>query len=50
AWSLVVLPDTGHVPQLEAPRECAAAIIGWLGSAGHGAAESASRGPATRAG
>jgi pimeloyl-ACP methyl ester carboxylesterase len=50
AWSLVVLPDTGHVPQLEAPRECAAAIIGWLGSAGRGAAESASRGSATRAG
>jgi hypothetical protein len=29
----VVLPGVGHVPQLEAPQECAAAIIGWLGQA-----------------
>jgi pimeloyl-ACP methyl ester carboxylesterase len=41
SWSLVVLPGIGHVPQLEAPQECASAIIGWLGSAGRGAAESA---------
>jgi pimeloyl-ACP methyl ester carboxylesterase len=33
SWSLVVLPGVGHVPQLEAPQECAAAIIGWLGQA-----------------
>ena len=39
SWSLVVLPDVGHVPQLEAPRETAEAIAGWLGSAGRAAAE-----------
>jgi pimeloyl-ACP methyl ester carboxylesterase len=31
SWSLVVLPGVGHVPQLEAPAECAAAILRWLG-------------------
>jgi pimeloyl-ACP methyl ester carboxylesterase len=36
AWSLVVLPGVGHVPQLEAPRDSASAITGWLGSAGWG--------------
>jgi pimeloyl-ACP methyl ester carboxylesterase len=41
AWSLVVLPGVGHVPQLEAPRECAKAITEWLETAGRGAAESA---------
>jgi pimeloyl-ACP methyl ester carboxylesterase len=40
SWSLVVLPGVGHVPQLEAPRECVTAITGWLGSAGRPAAES----------
>jgi pimeloyl-ACP methyl ester carboxylesterase len=40
-WSLTVLPGVGHVPQLEAPRDCATAITGWLGSAGRRAAESA---------
>jgi len=39
SWSLVVLPDVGHVPQLEAPRETAGAIAGWLDSAGRPAAE-----------
>ncbi len=34
SWSVVVLPDVGHIPQLEAPRECAAVILGWLDSAG----------------
>jgi len=34
SWSVVILPRVGHVPQLEAPRECAAEIIAWL--AGHG--------------
>jgi len=29
-WSHVQLPDIGHVPQLEAPREYAAALAGWL--------------------
>jgi pimeloyl-ACP methyl ester carboxylesterase len=33
SWSLVVLPDVGHVPQLEAARDSAAAISEWLGSA-----------------
>jgi pimeloyl-ACP methyl ester carboxylesterase len=40
-WSLLTLPDVGHVPQLEAPRECATAIREWLGSSGRPAAESA---------
>ncbi len=38
AWSLVVLPGVGHVPQLEAPRETAIAILDWLGSTGRSAA------------
>jgi pimeloyl-ACP methyl ester carboxylesterase len=33
AWALVVMPDVGHVPQLEAPRETAKAITAWLTSA-----------------
>jgi pimeloyl-ACP methyl ester carboxylesterase len=41
SWSLVVLPGVGHVPQLEAPRECATAITEWLGSAGAPAAKTA---------
>lgn len=41
SWSLTELPGIGHVPQLEAPRECAAAITEWLRSAGRSAAESA---------
>ncbi len=45
SWSLVVLPGVGHVPQLEAPQECAAAITEWLGSAGRSAAESATPDP-----
>lgn len=28
-WTLVTLPGAGHVPQLEVPQECAAAILGW---------------------
>ncbi len=40
-WSLLTLPDVGHVPQLEAPQECAIAIRQWLGSSGRPAAESA---------
>ena len=42
SWSLVELLGVGHVPQLEAPRECAAAITEWLGSDGKSAAEAAS--------
>lgn len=49
AWALVVMPDVGHVPQLEAPRETANAISGWLTSASlagpqHGNATAAPRG------
>jgi pimeloyl-ACP methyl ester carboxylesterase len=32
SWTLVVLLNVGHVPQLEAARETARAITGWLGS------------------
>jgi pimeloyl-ACP methyl ester carboxylesterase len=45
SWSFVVLPDVGHVPQLEASRDTAQAITDWLGSAGRRAAESAASGP-----
>jgi pimeloyl-ACP methyl ester carboxylesterase len=34
AWDLVTLPDTGHVPQLEAPAQTADAILRWFASAG----------------
>ncbi|HXZ63207.1 MAG TPA: alpha/beta hydrolase [Streptosporangiaceae bacterium] len=40
-WSLVILPDVGHVPQLEAPSDCATAILAWLDSAGQTAASGA---------
>jgi pimeloyl-ACP methyl ester carboxylesterase len=43
SWSLAVLPGVGHVPQLEAPRDCARVITGWLDSAGRRAAQSAAR-------
>jgi pimeloyl-ACP methyl ester carboxylesterase len=33
-WTLEVLPGVGHVPQLEAPRETAELITGWLGPSG----------------
>jgi pimeloyl-ACP methyl ester carboxylesterase len=29
-WTYVNLPDIGHVPQLEAPREVAACLVAWL--------------------
>ncbi len=41
AWSLVVLPGVGHVPQLEAPGVCATEIREWLGGAGRAAAAAA---------
>ncbi len=47
-WTLVVMPDVGHVPQLEAPRDTARAITGWLGSAGQRAAEAAAPAPSAR--
>jgi len=43
SWSLVVLPDVGHLPQLEAPRECTDAIAGWLDGGGRPAALSAAK-------
>jgi pimeloyl-ACP methyl ester carboxylesterase len=49
SWSLVVLPGVGHVPQLEAPRECADAILSWLDSAGRSAAQAATPGRAATA-
>jgi pimeloyl-ACP methyl ester carboxylesterase len=41
AWSLVELPDTGHVPQLEAPAETGAAIRAWLAGPGRAATRAA---------
>ena len=41
AWSLVVLPGVGHVPQLEAPQVCATEIGAWLAGPGRAAAEAA---------
>jgi pimeloyl-ACP methyl ester carboxylesterase len=41
SWSLVSMPGIGHVPQLEAPADTAAAITAWLGSAGSAAAVAA---------
>ena len=38
AWELIEMPGVGHVPQLEASDGTAAAVIGWLGSAGLDAA------------
>ena len=43
SWSLVVLPGIGHVPELEAPSECADAILSWLDSSGRPAAQAATR-------
>jgi pimeloyl-ACP methyl ester carboxylesterase len=40
-WSLAVLPGVGHVPQLEAAHQCAAAILSWLDSDGRPAAQAA---------
>lgn len=41
AWTLTVLPDLGHIPQLEAPAETASAIAAWLAAGGAGAARAA---------
>ena len=41
SWSLIELLGVGHVPQLEAPRECATAITEWLASDGKSAAAAA---------
>jgi pimeloyl-ACP methyl ester carboxylesterase len=45
SWRLVILPNVGHVPQLESPRETAEAILDWLDSAGHSAVSAASPPP-----
>jgi pimeloyl-ACP methyl ester carboxylesterase len=45
-WSLVVLPGVGHVPQLEAPQDCATEIREWLGPVGRGAASASAAGAA----
>lgn len=41
-WAFKVLPELGHVPQLEAPAETADAIIAWLTGVGALAAKAAS--------
>lgn len=41
SWSLRECPGVGHVPQLEVPRDTAAAVLDWLGSAGQAAAQAA---------
>ncbi len=41
SWSLTVLPDIGHVPQLEAPEDTARAVLGWLDVDGVGAVRAA---------
>jgi pimeloyl-ACP methyl ester carboxylesterase len=47
AWSFVVMPGVGHVPQLEAPQASAAEIREWLGPAGRGAASAAAARPSS---
>lgn len=42
-WSLRVLDDVGHVPQLEAADRLAAEIVAWLDGPGRSAAERATR-------
>jgi pimeloyl-ACP methyl ester carboxylesterase len=41
SWTLAILPDLGHIPQLEGPAETAAAIAGWLAAEGAVAAQAA---------
>ncbi len=41
-WTLVVLPDVGHIPMLETPAETAAAVTAWLAGPGAPAAQAAS--------
>ena len=43
SWRLVILPDIGHVPQLESPAKTAEAILDWLQTDGQAAADAASR-------
>jgi pimeloyl-ACP methyl ester carboxylesterase len=41
SWSVRILPDVGHVPQLEAPGQCAEQITSWLKAEGLQAASGA---------
>jgi len=41
AWTLVIMPGVGHVPQLEAARDTAGVITDWLGSGGRRAVQAA---------
>ncbi|OLB75875.1 MAG: hypothetical protein AUI14_20165 [Actinobacteria bacterium 13_2_20CM_2_71_6] len=41
SWTFVVLPDAGHVPQLELPVETADAVLAWLDGAGRPAVQMA---------
>ena len=45
AWTFVELPGVGHVPQLEAPQDCAKLITEWLSTTGRPAAEAATPPP-----
>jgi pimeloyl-ACP methyl ester carboxylesterase len=45
AWTFVELPGVGHVPQLEAPQDCAKLITEWLSTTGRPAAEAATSPP-----
>lgn len=45
SWRLVILPEVGHVPQLEAPGETAEIILDWLDTAGQSAVGAASPPP-----
>ena len=49
SWSLTVLPDIGHIPQLEAPHDTAKAVLGWLAADGRQAARSTTRRPPAHA-
>ena len=39
SWSLIVLHDVGHVPQLEAPEDTARAVLDWFEADGHHAVQ-----------
>ncbi len=43
SWRLVILPDIGHVPQLESPQQTGEAILEWLNAQGRPAVDAASR-------
>jgi pimeloyl-ACP methyl ester carboxylesterase len=47
-WTLIEMPGVGHVPQLETPRDTAAAITAWLSSADQHAAEATAPAPTPR--